>query len=65
MKRQFLGTTTAPAPRSIGRISPLRDMVRDWQRWSRAERFTATGILMVLVAAIPVFLAAGILHSLT
>jgi hypothetical protein len=40
-------------------------MVRDWHRWSGAERFAAAGILAMLVAAIPLSLVAGILHSLT
>jgi hypothetical protein len=65
MKKQPLSLTPAPAPASTGPISPLQDMVRDWHRWSGAERFAAAGILAMLVAAIPLSLVAGILHSLT
>jgi hypothetical protein len=56
----FLGTTNAARPATNGHISLSRDMIRDWRRWSRAERVTALSILAVVLAEMSLGLAAGI-----
>jgi predicted alpha/beta hydrolase len=56
----FLGTTSATRPPTGGRISLSRDLIRDWRRWSRAERVTALSILAVLLAEMSLGLAVGI-----
>ena len=37
----FLGTIIATQPATTGHISVSRDIIRDWRRWSRAERAAA------------------------
>jgi len=57
---RFFGTTNAMPPATTGHISVSRDMMRDWRRWSRAERITALSILAVVLAEMSLGLAAGI-----
>lgn len=60
MKTRFLDMIKVTAPAATGRISVSRDMARDWQRWSRAERAAAISIVAVLLAEMSLGLAAGI-----
>jgi hypothetical protein len=36
--------------RESTQLSPVRDLCRDWHRWSRAERFAAVATLLMAVA---------------
>lgn len=60
MKTRFLSMVKATSPTARGRISLSRDIARDWQRWSRAERATAISILAVLLVEMSLGLAAGV-----
>jgi hypothetical protein len=33
----------------------MRDLVRDWRRWTKAERIAASTIVTVIVVGVPVF----------
>ena len=50
----FLGTTKAARRATTGHISLSRDIIRDWRRWSTAERVGAGCLLMLILAEIPI-----------
>jgi hypothetical protein len=47
-------------PPTAGPISLWRDMIRDWRRWSRAERAAALSILAAVLMEISLSLSEGI-----
>jgi|HubBroStandDraft_1064217.scaffolds.fasta_scaffold55251_2 hypothetical protein len=50
---------TSLLQRESTRFSPMRDLCRDWHRWSRAERFAAVAAMLTAVAiSAAVFLGA-------
>ena len=60
MKTPSLSVTNGTAPIAAGRVSFSPDMVRDWRRWSGAERVGAICIVAALLAEMSFGLAAGI-----
>jgi hypothetical protein len=42
-----------------------RDLVRDWGRWSTAERVAAGSILAALLAQVPILVLAAAHHAIT
>jgi hypothetical protein len=55
-----LRTTKGAQPAAIGRMNFSRDMIRDWRRWSRAERAAAIFILAAVLVEMSLGLAVGI-----
>jgi hypothetical protein len=60
MKTRSLRMMKGTAPAPAGRVGFSRDMVRDWHRWSRAERAAAICIVAALLTEMSFGLAAGI-----
>jgi hypothetical protein len=38
----------------------MQDLVRDWRRWTRAERVAASTIVTLIIFGVPTALALGI-----
>jgi len=56
----FRRTADETQPPTTGHIGLRRDMIRDWRRWSRAERCAALSILAAALVEISLGLTAGI-----
>ncbi len=42
---------------------PMRDLARDWNRWSKAERITALCLAAIFVSALPSYLFLAVLNA--
>jgi len=43
----------------------MRDFVRDWQRWTRAERITALLVATFLLIGVPALMALNLYATIT
>ncbi len=41
----------------------MRDLLRDWNRWSKAERVTAVCLLATFLSAVPSFLFMAVMNA--
>jgi hypothetical protein len=64
MNRQMIRANPADGTAiAVTKASPARDFVKDWRRWSKAERAVAGCLLVALLAEIPILVVSGAFRS--